>query len=185
MPEQRGIYLSKAELNKAFRDLEKISKHMRGNEWRRKVTTNAAQVVAVKARKRAAKADSAHYWYKNRTKGKRRERGSAIADRVRILPGNLKLSIQHLEKLKRTPSAVIGPKIKQRLGNLKNLGRSASNSSGFYAWMSQRVYSGADDFRRDVMEPALIQSTPQIISDVERETAKQTDKIKNRLSVFR
>lgn len=145
---------------------------------------DAAQLVAVAAQKRQGKSDGVHYYYKNRQKGKRRPPGTALADRVKILPGNLKMSIQYLEKLKKSPNAVIGPNIKGRLGNLKNLGRSPRNTSGFYAWMAQRIYKGAEDFRRDIMEPALAETASRIIKYAERKIAQNLEKVKNQLSLF-
>lgn len=179
-----AIYIQEADLNRAFRDLERIAKHYKDQTWRKETMQNAAQFVAVAAQKRQTKSDGVHYYYKNRTKGKRRARGTAISDRVKIRPGNLRLSIQFLDKLKKTPFAVIGPKIKKRLGNLKNLGKSPANSSGFYAWMADKSYTGADDFRRAVMEPALTQTAPKVIAYVERKTAQHTDKVRNQLSIF-
>ena len=179
-----SVYINQSDLNKAFRDLDRVGKAMNDEDWRREVMRNAAQFVAVAAQKRQVKSDTVHYYYKNRVKGKRRSKGDAINDRVRILPGNLKLSIQHLEKLKKSPNAVIGPNIKGRLGNLKNLGRSPANTSGFYAWMAQRTYKGAEDFRRDIMEPALAQTSSAVVSYVTRKVAQNLDSVRNQLSLF-
>jgi hypothetical protein len=51
--------------------------------------------------------------------------------------------------------------------------------------MAQKAYSGAEDFRQTVMEPALQQSTPAILAMISRETDKRIEQIKNQLSVFR
>lgn len=178
------IYIDQRDLQRAFKDLDRVAKAMKAPEWRKQTMRDAAQYVAVAAQKRQGKSDGVHYYYKNRQRGKRRPPGTALADRVKILPGNLKISIQYLEKLKKSPNAVIGPNIKGRLGNLKNLGRSPRNTSGFYAWMAQRTYKGAEDFRRDIMEPALAETAPRIIKYAERKTAQNLEKVKNQLSLF-
>lgn len=177
--------IDQASLQLAFKDLRKVYKSMSDRDWRKKAIIPAALLVQEAARRRQKDADALHYYYKGRTPGRRRPRNSAIQDRVKINPGNLRLSIQYLRRLRKTPFAVVGPNIKRRLGNLKTLGRSQRSASGFYAWMAKREYSGAESFRRDIMEPALQQVTPKILADVRGQTARRVEQIKNRLSVFR
>lgn len=180
-----SIRIERTSLELAFKDLRKLYKRLSENEWRRDIMQPAAVLVQEAARKRQKDANAAHYYYKNRTRGKRRPRNSALSDRVKIHPGNLRLSIQYLRKLRKTPFAVIGPNIKSRLGNLKNLGRTERNTSGFYAWMAKKTYSGAESFRKDIMEPALQEATPKVVAYVARQTDKRVKQVKNQLSIFR
>ena len=180
-----SMKIERSSLELAFKDLRKLYKRLDDTEWRRDIMGPPAELVKDAARKRQKDANAAHYYYKNRTPGKRRPRNSALTDRVKIHPGNLRLSIQHLRKLRKTPFAVVGPNIKSRLGNLKNLGRTERNTSGFYAWMAQRTYSGAESFRKDIMEPALQEATPRILAYIDRQATKRIEQIKNQLSVFR
>lgn len=171
-----AIYIDRTQLQAALKELDKVANRFVDEEWRREVLKGSAEFVVEAARKRQKKSKAVHYYYRNRRPGRRRERGSAVGDRVKIRPGNLKMSIQHLRKLKKAPVAVIGPNIKKRLGNLKNLGRSPANTSGFYAWMAQKHYSGAEDFRKDIMEPALTQTTSQVVAYMSKKITQRTTK---------
>lgn len=180
------IYIDQRDLQRAFKDLDRVAKAMRAPEWRKQTMRNAAQYVAVAAQKQQeVYKGGPHYLYQgNRRAKKRRKRGTALESRVKILPGNLRKSIQYLEKLKRTPLAVIGPNIKPEPLKVKNLGRSPKNTSGYYAWMAKKIYRGAEDFRRDIMEPALAETAPRIIKYAERKTAQNLEKVKKQLSIF-
>lgn len=184
--------IERSSLELAFKDLRKLYRRLSDAEWRAKAMEKPAELVQNAARKKQGPAKKgAHYWYTGREPGRRRKRNSALDQRIRVKPGNLRLSIQYLRKLKKTPFAVVGPNIKNSLvdkdGNPrpKNLGRGERNTSGHYAWMAKKEYSGAESFRKDIMEPALQQSTPAILAMISRETDKRIEQIKNQLSVFR
>lgn len=176
-----AIRIDKVELQKALKELDKVADRLADDEWRRQALGESAEYVAVAAQKRQKESEAAHYYYRNRRRGHRRPRGTATNDRVKIKPGNLKKSIQYLRKLKKTPSAVVGPNIKKSLGNLKNLGRTPANTSGFYAHMSQKAYAGAEDFRRHIMEPALQQTASKVIAHLSKKVTQRTQKTTNQL----
>ena len=176
---ESAIYISKEDLQRALKDFEKIAKRMRDPEWRKEALTTAANMVASAAQsnQRENDAKEVHYYYPGRTPGIRRARNSQLGSRVKIKPGNLRLSIQKLN-LKKTPRVFIGPKIKDKI-TAKTIGSYPANSDGFYAWMSQKTIRSAEDFRRTIMEPALSSTTARVIAHLDRETAKQVEKLKN------
>jgi hypothetical protein len=187
-----SMKIERSSLELAFKDLRNVYRRLSDAEWRAKAMEKPAELVQNAARKNQQNAKAVHYWYTGQNPGRRRRRNSALSERIRVKPGNLRLSIQYLRRFrKKTPFAIVGPNIKPSLldrkgsPRLKNLGRGERNTSGHYAWMAQKAYSGAEDFRQTVMEPALQQSTPAILSMIRRETDKRIEQIKNQLSVFR
>lgn len=175
-----GMYIGQTDLQRALKELDKVADRFADVKWRRQVLGDAAELVADAARKKQAKNDSKkeHFWYKNWTKGNKRARGEAMGNRIRVRSGNLRKSIQYLRNLRKTATAVIGPRLKtvKQLDKLKNLGLSPGNSSGHYAGMSQTAYSGADDFRRDIMEPALQKSASAVLAHLTRDIIKRKQK---------
>lgn len=144
-----------------------IVKEIKDPNKRREAVKEGVSFVVAGARKRAPKSQKPHYLYTGVTKlisNIRASRGSVVDKRIKFYPGNLKLSIQHLERLRRTPDAIIGPKI-VRNPRAKAYGRNERNTNAYYA---QMVYGSAKAFRDRVMVPALLESESKVIAAVRR-----------------
>lgn len=180
------MYIDRAQLQAALKELDKAAKWYDDERWRKRALGKAATVVVKAARARAKGNDSKkeHFYYGNRKGRKRRGRGEAMQTRVNIQPGNLRKSIQYLRKLRKSPNAVIGPLRLDKIEGRPSIGSTVPTSSGYYAQMSQRAYSGAESFRRDIMEPALQQSAGAVVEKINTEIAVQTGQLGRKLSFW-
>lgn len=177
------IEINSAQLAAALKELDLLAKKMRDPEWYKSALAEASGWVVVQAKKRVRKSKEVHYFYKNRRKGMPRRKTVDAADKVKIYPGNLSTSIQYLAHLKRTPNAVVGPKIINKIGNRRSIGKSKTNASGYYAHMG--AYSDAENFRTLVMEPALSAATPRIVELINSRMAKRTAAVGKQLTFWK
>jgi len=170
-----AIKIDKVELQKALKELDKVANRFADTEWRRATMQKASTTVVISAKgiamNKGLKSKKVHYYY--RLKQGKIKSGDNLKERIAIHPGNLINSLMYLNKTKRlkTPNAVIGPKIKRRITS-KNIGRNPGNSSGYYAAMAKN-YKSREDFRRDIMEPALAAQRKTVLIIVSGEIEKR------------
>lgn len=161
---------SKAEVDLLLNRVDRMLDFVRDADVRKRIADEVGErIVAPAAVRRAPISEKSHYRYVNVKKGQRRKRGTALNDRIKYFPGNLKLSIRLLKFLKRAQSANIGPRKLDGRAKAKSYGRNRNNVDAYYA---QMVFKGYEEFRKRVMEPALLQQEGKAYAYIEREINK-------------
>lgn len=158
------VDLRAAEVNKKFTE---ITRSIKDPKKRREIMKEGAKYVVYAARSKAPRSRKVHYLYTGVTKlisNIKAAKGSVSDKRIKIYPGNLQLSIQYLDRLRRTPNAIIGPKIVNN-PRAKSYGKNERNTNAYYA---QMIYGSAEAFRNKVMIPALNQASSKVVSVVGR-----------------
>lgn len=135
---------------------------------RRKITDEAGFIIASKAQSIAPKSSKAHYRYIGVRKGKRRKRNTAGKSRIKYNPGNLRQSIDVLEKLKKSKITYVGPDI-ARVVRQKEYGPPKSQSDAYYA---QMIYGSAKAFGDKIMVTAYLAVEPQVLSYIESRVSR-------------
>lgn len=164
------IPYSLSEIKQVESRIERVLDTVRDAKERKRIADEAAEtIVAPAASRKAPVSEKPHYRYVNVKEGQRRKRGTALNDRIKYIPGNLKLSMRLLKFLRKSQSAYVGPRILEGRAKAKVYGRNRNNVDAYYARM---VFRGAEIFRSRVMEPALAEKTPAVIQYIENEVDK-------------
>jgi hypothetical protein len=145
---------------------------VKDDKARKALTLQAGQIIAFAAAGLAPVSKAPHYRTVGGKRGQRRKRNSQLATRIKYIPGNMRLSIQALTKLRRSKYTYVGPNIDFSIRR-KVYGTSQATTDAYYAAM----WAGsAERFRKRVMERALAAKAPLVerflITEIDRLVAQ-------------
>jgi hypothetical protein len=163
---------SNAEIERATNGIRQALSRVKDDKARKALTLQAGQLIALAASGLTPVSKAPHYRTLGGRRGKRRKRNSQLATRIKYIPGNLRYSVQALEKLRRSKYTYVGPSIDFAVRR-KVYGSSPATADGYYA----AIWAGsAERFRKRIMERALAAKAPLVekflITEIDRLVAQ-------------